>query len=113
MKKTILTFLIFWGSFTSIIAQDSDYAAVEKTVNYYLNGGTNGDYKTLAKAFHKNATMKYIRNGEYTEVNALAFFKKVIKPGKKSTRTTKVTSITVAGDAANAVLRIHFIKMLQ
>ena len=74
MKRLFLFFLIFCASFISLSAQDSDYAMVEKTVSYYLDGGTNNDFETLKKAFHETATMRYIRDG-YQEVTPLNFSK--------------------------------------
>ena len=56
--------VIFIGSFLlltgSLFAQDSDYAQIEQCLNYYLEGGTNNDFETLKKAFHENASMKFI-----------------------------------------------------
>ena len=92
----------------SLQAQDSDYALVEKTVNYYLDGGTNNDFETLKKAFHETATMKYI-GGEYKEVNAIEFFKKGMKPGgPKQNRKTRILSLDITGHAANAKLEIEY-----
>lgn len=108
MKKVILTLLIFVNASTIIFAQKSDYQLVEKTVSYYLDGGTNNDFETLKKAFHENATMKYISKGEYKEVNALDFFKKIIKPGPKSNRITRISNINVSGNVANAKLEIEY-----
>ncbi len=106
MKKlSVLLFLLcglYWGQ-----AQDSDYAAVEKTLNYYLDGGTNRDFDLLKKAFHTTATMRYIRDG-YQEVNALAFFESRMKPGPKSDRQTNIAYINISGVAANAKLEIVY-----
>jgi len=93
---------------TNLFSQNSDYTQIEKTVSYYLVGGTNNDFETLKKAFHPNAKMKFIRGGNYTEVNALEFFKKAIKPGPKQNRTSVVEQINIAGNAANARLRIDY-----
>jgi len=76
--------------------------------SYYLDGGTNNDFETLKKAFHETATMKFIGGDGYTEVNALDFFKKGIKPGPKSNRKTRVVHIDVAGLAATAKLEIDY-----
>ncbi|MBQ0735942.1 nuclear transport factor 2 family protein [Aquimarina celericrescens] len=92
----------------SIKAQESDYTLVEKTVQYYLDGGTNNDYETLKKAFHETAIMRYLKNGEYKEVNALEFFKKGMKPGPKQNRKTKIDYINITGHAANAKLEIEY-----
>ena len=108
MKKLTLACLILLFIVTSISAQESDYAQVEKTVTYYLDGGTNNDFDTLKKAFHETATMKYIGGEGYTEVNALEFFGSRMKPGPKQDRITRIVSIDIAGNAANAKLEIEY-----
>ncbi|MCD2257998.1 nuclear transport factor 2 family protein [Psychroserpens luteolus] len=110
MKTSIITLLLCLSMSTITLAQDSEYKLVEQTVSYYLDGGTNNDFDTLKKAFHKNATMKYIRNGEYKEVNALEFFKKAVKPGPKQDRKTRIAYINITGNVANAKLEIDYEK---
>lgn len=107
MKKTI--FLISLCMFASFClkAQTSDYAQIEQTLNYYLEGGTHNDFETLAKAFHQHATMKFVGD-EYKEVNALEFFKVGMKPGPKQNRKTRIVYINVSGTAANAQLEITY-----
>lgn len=85
-----------------------NYVAIGQTLNYYLEGGTNNDFETLSKAFHPTATMKYISEGAYKEVNAIEFFKSRMKPGPKSDRKTRIVSIDLAGNAANAKLEIEY-----
>ncbi|MEB3346974.1 nuclear transport factor 2 family protein [Aquimarina gracilis] len=106
MKK-LLVLLVLCIATTLMNAQESDYALVEKTLNYYLEGGTNNDFETLKKAFHETATMRYITD-EYKEVNALEFFKKGMKPGPKKNRKTKIDYINITGHAANAKLEIEY-----
>ena len=108
MKKFPLAVLAFLLVFNVLSAQDSDYAMVEKTVSYYLDGGTNNDFETLKKAFHKTASMKYIGGEGYTEVNALEFFGSRMKPGPKQDRKTRIASIDIAGNSANAKLEIEY-----
>jgi len=107
MQKLIIVFLLL-GIFSITHAQDSDYAQVEKTVSYYLDGGTNNDFSTLKKAFHETATMKFIGGDGYQEVNALEFFGKNMKPGPKQNRETRIAYINVTGHAANAQLVIDY-----
>jgi hypothetical protein len=106
--KTSITIVLLCLNFFTILAQKSDYAQVEKTVSYYLDGGTNNDFETIKKAFHETATMKYIRNGEYREVNALEFFKKAVKHGPKQNRKTRISYINVSGNVASAKLQIDY-----
>ncbi|WP_024769377.1 nuclear transport factor 2 family protein [Aquimarina macrocephali] len=108
MRTTIFILLVCLSTSTLTFAQESDKALVEKTVTYYLDGGTNNDFETLKKAFHTNATMKFISKGVYKEVNALEFFKKVMKPGPKQNRKTNIASIDVTGNAAQARLEIEY-----
>lgn len=108
MKRLLLHLLLITLFSTTLQAQDSDYARVEQAVSYYLDGGTNNDFATLKKAFHETATMKYIGGDGYTEVNALEFFGKVMKPGPKSNRKTRVVAIDVSGHAATAKLEIEY-----
>jgi len=110
MKKVILSTLFFLACLTTATAQEttSDYALVEQTVSYYLDGGTNRDFETLKKAFHETATMKYISGDGYTEVNAIEFFRKGTKPGPKVNRQTRVVHIDVSGHAATAKLEIDY-----
>lgn len=110
MKKTISTLIMLTVVLVSVNAQKSDHEMITQTVSYYLDGGTNNDFSTLKKAFHPYAKMKFMRGENYTEVNALEFFKKAIKPGPKQNRTSKVEEINIAGNAANARLRIDYPK---
>ena len=105
--KYPLCLLLFFACSTLLQAQDSEYAQVEKTLNYYLDGGTNNEFETLAKAFHETATMKYIREG-YQEVNAIEFFKSRMKPGPKQNRETRIVYINISGEAANAKIEIEY-----
>ncbi len=87
--------------------QDSDLKLIEKTLNYYLIGGTNNDFEMLQKAFHPTATMKFIGDG-YQEVNAIEFFRNGMKPGPKQDRQTRIAAINVSGNAASARLEIEY-----
>ena len=107
MKAIIFTILCSFLLTTNIYAQKSDYELVSETVSYYLDGGTNNDFETLKKAFHETATMKFVGD-EYKEVNALAFFKKGMKPGPPQNRKTRIANIDISGHAANAKLEIEY-----
>ncbi|MEL6810791.1 MAG: nuclear transport factor 2 family protein [Bacteroidota bacterium] len=109
MKKIALT-LAFVGCFvfTTTAQQVSDFSLVEKTLNYYLQGGTNNDFETLKKAFHESATMKYIGKDGYTEVNAIDFFQKGMKSGGKQDRKTRIEYLNISGHAAHAKLIIDY-----
>lgn len=108
MKNILLTIIIFLVSINSITAQEPEKALVEKTLSYYLDGGTNNDFETLKKAFHETATMKFISDEGYKEVNALKTFKKGMKPGPKQNRKTSILSVDVTGNAATAKLKAQY-----
>ena len=108
MKRTLFFLLALTLSLTSLTAQESDYQLVAKTVNYYLEGGSNNDFQTLKKAFHETATMKYITKDGYREVNALEFFSGMDASKPRQNRETRIADITISGHAANARLEIEY-----
>lgn len=108
MKKCFLILIFCMAIQNVLTAQETDQELIEKTVSYYLDGGTNNDFETLKKAFHENATMKFISDSAYKEVNALDFFKKGMKPGPKQNRKTSIISVDITGTAANAKLKIEY-----
>jgi hypothetical protein len=110
MKKVLLSTLLFFSLFTTINAQDvsSDYALVEETLGYYLDGGTNRDFETLKLAFHESAKIRYMTPDGYNEANCLEFFGSRMKPGPKQDRLTRIVSIDVTGIAASAKLEIEY-----
>ncbi|MCL6267793.1 nuclear transport factor 2 family protein [Flagellimonas myxillae] len=105
MRNLLLLFFSV-GFFFSANAQ-SDYELVEQTLNYYMEGGSNRDFNTLKKAFHETATMKYITDVGYKEVNALEFFSKM-KTGDRVNRKNRIAEITISGHAANARLELEY-----
>lgn len=107
MKKIFLILGLF--PIFGLNAQNSDYQLIEKTLNYYLDGGTNNDFETLKKAFHTTAIMRSSFE-EYKEVNAIDFFEKAMKPGPKAKRKTSIAFINVNGNAACARLEIEYPK---
>ncbi len=107
MKYSLFVLLFALVATTTLSAQDSDYAMIEKTLHYYMDGGTNNDYEMLSKAFDESAVMR--SGGEKPrEVNALEFFKSRMKPGPKSDRKTRIGYINVTGNAANAQVILDY-----
>lgn len=87
---------------------NKEYLSISNTLDFYLTGGTNNDFSMLAKAFHSSATMKFVNDNGYKEVNALKFFKAGMKPGPKQQRTTKIVFIDISGNSASAKLTISY-----
>ncbi|TMU55683.1 nuclear transport factor 2 family protein [Flagellimonas algicola] len=90
-----------------MVNAQSDYELIEQTLGYYMEGGSNRDFNTLKKAFHETATMKYITEEGYKEVNALEFFSGM-KTGDRINRKNRIAEITVSGHAANARLELEY-----
>ena len=109
MKQLLFFALFFFAFYGNVFAQEtsSDYALVEQTVGYYLDGGTNRDFETLKKAFHTSAKIRYLTPDGYNEANCLEFFS-TMKPGPKQDRKTRTVSIDVSGYAASAKLEIEY-----
>ncbi len=93
---------------TEVYAQQTDLERIEITLNYYLTGLVNNDAKTLTKAFHPTATMKWIGK-DYKEVNAIKGLTEGMdgSPLKEKIKT-RVVSVNIAGNAASAQLEIQF-----
>ena len=112
MKNFALLFasLIFaCFSTTATFAQHSsdEYAAITKTLNYYIEGGTNRDSATFAKAFMTDGQMIFMRN-DSVQIVALKDFVARTKPGEKVKRTCRITNIQLYGNAATARLELVY-----
>lgn len=106
----ISVFAILFLSFGySASTQSNDLQAIEKVLNDYMIGGAERDVERVVSAFHPQAMMKYIRDGEYKEVNAREFFG-AGKPGPKLERTNEIVSIDITGHVAVAKLALKYKK---
>lgn len=110
---SIYLFAIFAAAtFNTLSAQSkAEKTAVEKTLQNYLEGGTNGDTTRLITAFHPSASMKFVDNktGEFRDVPIKDYLDGARKSaGKKSDRKTKILSYDIDGTAAQAKVEIDF-----
>ncbi|MCU0428260.1 MAG: nuclear transport factor 2 family protein [Candidatus Kapabacteria bacterium] len=78
-----------------------DIAAITKTLNYYIEGGTNRDSATFAKAFMTDGQMIFMRN-DTVRIVPLKDFVAGMKPGEKVNRSCRISGINVFGSAASA-----------
>ena len=76
-------------------------AKLEETLQHYLEGGTNGDLERLTKAFHPDAQMKFVRDGQYREMPIKEYLSNV-KVGQKANRKTRIVLVDITGNAATA-----------
>ena len=107
MKKVFLALTIIALTATKLQAQQTDLQRVETTLNYYLTGLVNNDAKTLTKAFHPTATMKWVGK-DYKEVNAIEGLTEGMDGVPHKDVKTRVVSVDIAGNAASAQLEIQF-----
>ncbi|WP_284244428.1 nuclear transport factor 2 family protein [Thalassotalea insulae] len=85
---------------TQYFGDKSQRAAVEQAVNYYLEGSLLGDPKVIAQAFHPNAKVQGIRDGQHKVYDMKTFlgFFSTDKPRK---HTTKIVSVDIENNAAS------------
>ena len=92
-------------------ARWADEAAIRQTVQYYFDGGQNRDSLALRKAFHPDARMLFVRDGQLAVVPIGEYIARVaknkLKPGEVDSTRRRVTSVDVAGDAAVARLELE------
>jgi len=88
-------------------AQNNDLQLIEKTINHYLDGMTTHNAASFEKAFHPNATMKWI-DKKYEEVNAIEALSAYVNANDPINTKTRIMAINIAGDAANAQLELEY-----
>jgi len=92
---------------TQAQAQNNDIQLIEKTINFYFDGMTTHNAASFEKAFHTTATMKWME-GKYEEVNAIEALSAYVNSNDPIKTKTSITSINIAGDAANAQLELEY-----
>lgn len=92
---------------TQIQAQNSDLQLIENTINYYFDGMTTHNAESFEKAFHPNATMKWV-DKKYEEVNAVEALSSYVKANDPVKTKTSILTINISGDAANAQLELEY-----
>lgn len=110
MRRLIFPIVIFIAlSFTAKSQTDlKTINDIQTTVNYYLDGGTNGDSVMFSKAFVPDGQMRYMRNDTLFNVSLKDFMARARNNGVKQDRKTKIESIQVFGNAATAKLTIEY-----
>jgi Putative lumazine-binding len=91
------------------LAQHSsdELAAITKTLNYYIEGGTNRDSAMFAKAFMTDGQMIFMRD-DTLKIVPLKDFVAGTKPGEKLNRICRITNIQIYGNAATARLELVY-----
>lgn len=102
-----LSILFIVGISFNIQAQ-SEEEAIKKTLNDYLDGGTNGDVQRFMNAFVPEAIQRSVgKSGAIAGMTVKDLASK-IQPGQKMTRTTRIVSWSYAGTAATGVTETEY-----
>jgi putative lumazine-binding protein len=93
-----------------ISSTQSDEAAVRQTLTYYLRGHATGVADTMAKAFHPDAELKFIRNGQYTR-RTLAEYVGGFSgqpAADEAKRVRRIVAVDIVGNAASAKIELDY-----
>lgn len=102
MKKYSLLMMICLGIASTKVYAQTEEEALTKTVNDFLEGGTNGEVERFKGAFVRDAVQKTVGSNGVTTMSVESLISK-IKPNQKMDRTTKILSISYANNAATAL----------
>lgn len=110
MKNYLLLLCLITGlqSVSRAQTKEEETEAIRIVCNYYLDGGTNGDSILFSKAFSPDGQMQYMRNDTLVIVPLRDFMARTRHTLKKTDRKTKIESVEVFGNAAQAKLTIEY-----
>lgn len=83
---------------------DGERQGVEEALQHYLQGGSAGDAERVAKAFHPQAELKFVRDGAYFELPLKDYLARVTRPVEREGR---IVSIDISGNAAHAKIELE------
>jgi len=93
---------------SQVTAQNNDIQAIETTINHYFNGMIKHDAASFEKAFNTKASMKWVDDKGYQDVNAVAALSEYVNNNDPAETETRIMSINITGDAANAQLELEY-----
>ena len=93
---------------TQTQAQTTDLQSIENTINHYFEGMISHNAKSIEKAFHPTAIMKWNEKGEYMEVNAVQALSEYLNLNEPIKTKTNIVAVNLVGDAANAQLELEY-----
>lgn len=114
MKKLLLALIVI--SFVSVAvlypawAQNKEEEGVRQALNYYLQGHATGDGENFKKAFHTEAKLFWIRDGQLTQRTSAEFAAGASgKPAPdEAARKRWIESIDITGNAAVAKVVLDY-----
>ncbi len=86
----------------------TDQELMFQTLDYYIQGGTNGNRAQVAKAFHPGTYMKFVKEGKLVDVPIQEYFEKFIQEGVVQSRTVAIDGVDMTGNAGSAKLTIDY-----
>jgi len=89
-------------------AQTTNLQSIENTIGLYFDGMINHNAKSIEKAFHPSASMKWNEEGKYMEVNAVEALSDYLNANDPVKTKTNIVAVNVIGDAANAQLELEY-----
>lgn len=108
MKKIIMMLTVLLTCNIAFAQKGNDKKAIEKQINYYFEGSRTDNPDLLKKAFHSDATLKYINaNGEY-KMRPIQEFFAFFTNTKTRTFKSKIYYISVYGTSANVKLSTRY-----
>lgn len=101
-------FLAAWRQTTG--AQDKEEAAVRQTLELYLQGHATGNGEFFKKAFHPDAKLFWIRDGQFSTRTSAEFIAGATgKPAPdEAERERSIESMDVTGNAAIAKIILDY-----
>ena len=114
MKKIALLLVVTLAAAVAVwlptSAQDKDEAGVRKAIGYYLQGHATGNGENHKKAFHPEAKLFWIRDGQFTQRTSADYIAGA--PGKpaddEAQRKRSIEMIDITGNAAVAKVVLDY-----
>ncbi len=114
MRKLVLCLIaiscVSAGVLYSTLAQNKEEEGVRQALNYYIQGHVTGDGENFKKAFHTEAKLFWIREGQLTQRTSAEFAAGATgKPAPdEAQRKRWIESIDITGNAAVAKVILDY-----
>ncbi len=114
MKKAVLSLLLISIACVAVWypawAKDTEEEGVRQALNYYLQGHATGDGENFKKAFHTEAKLFWMREGQLTQRTSAEFVAGASgKPAAdEALRKRWIESIDITGNAAVAKVVLDY-----
>lgn len=114
MKKIALLFVVILTAavvaWWPTSAQDKDEAGVRQAIEYYFQGHATGNGEHHKKAFHPEAKLFWIRDGQFTQRTSAEYIAGSSgKPAPdEQARKRSITMIDITGNAAVAKVVLDY-----